>query len=77
MHCCDRCKRTRLIAWIHQILPPKKAMFLLTKCAACAAPLETGIKRCSRCKTRYCSAACQREHWRRGDHKKKCEKIAW
>ncbi|CAH0377910.1 unnamed protein product, partial [Pelagomonas calceolata] len=50
--------------------------FLLTKCAACAAPLQTGIKRCSRCKTRYCSAACQREHWRRGGHKATCAKIA-
>ena len=51
-------------------------MYLLTKCAACAAPLETGIKRCSRCKTRYCSAACQRQHWRRGGHKLTCEIIA-
>ena len=51
-------------------------MYILTTCAACAAPLETGIKRCSRCKTRYCSAACQREHWRRGGHKATCEIIA-
>ena len=51
-------------------------MYLLTNCSACAAPLETGIKRCSRCKTRYCSAACQRQHWRRGGHKLTCEIIA-
>ena len=37
---------------------------ILTKCAACAAPLAHDHKaRCSRCKTRYCNEACQRQHW--------------
>ena len=57
-------------------------MYLITTCASCAAPLEqtgTGVrvKQCSRCKTRYCSASCQRDHWKkRGGHKTTCEKIA-
>ena len=32
-------------------------------------------RRCVRCHTRYCDAACQHEHWANG-HKKKCKKIA-
>ena len=48
---------------------------LLTKCAACAAPLERLAKQCSRCKTRYCNEACQRAHWERGGHKDLCKKI--
>ena len=56
-------------------------MYLITSCASCAAPLEptgTGVKKCSRCKTRYCSASCQRDHWKKrgGGHKTTCEKIA-
>ena len=58
-------------------------MYLITTCASCAAPLEqtgTGVrvKQCSRCKTRYCSASCQRDHWKKrgGGHKTTCEKIA-
>ena len=57
-------------------------MYLITTCASCAAPLEqtgTGVrvKQCSRCKTRYCSASCQRDHWKkRGGHKTECETIA-
>ena len=47
-------------------------VYLITSCASCAAPLEptgTGVKQCSRCKTRYCSASCQRDHWKkRGGH---------
>jgi hypothetical protein len=49
---------------------------ILTNCAACAAPLTLDHKkRCSRCKTRYCNAACQREHWERGGHEGLCKKI--
>ena len=48
---------------------------ILTKCAACAAPLAHDHKaRCIRCKTRYCDATCQHDHWRRG-HKQICKKI--
>ena len=47
---------------------------ILTKCAACAAPLALDAPRCVRCKTRYCNATCQHDHWRRG-HKQICKKI--
>jgi hypothetical protein len=47
------------------------AMYLLTQCASCAAPLSLDAPKCVRCKTRYCNASCQRDHWRR--HKKDCE----
>ena len=51
-------------------------MYFLTTCASCAAPLDSkGAKQCSRCKTRYCSAICQREHWARGGHDSLCKKI--
>ncbi|CAH0375909.1 unnamed protein product [Pelagomonas calceolata] len=50
-------------------------MYLLTTCASCAAPLGSKrAKQCSRCKTRYCSATCQRDHWARG-HQSLCKKI--
>ena len=39
---------------------------ILTKCAACAAPLAHNAPRCVRCHTRYCDATCQHDHWRRG-----------
>ena len=32
---------------------------ILTKCAACAAPLAHDAPRCVRCLTRYCSSTCQ------------------
>ena len=49
---------------------------ILTKCPCCAAPLPpTSAKQCSRCKTRYCGAACQEQHWKEGGHDKLCRKI--
>ena len=52
----------------------------ITLCPSCAAPLaKDSAKQCSRCKTRYCSAFCQRAHWKKrgpGGHKTACEKIA-
>ena len=48
---------------------------LLTNCACCAAPLPDKAKQCSRCKTRYCGPACQKEHWDAGGHKDLCRKI--
>ena len=49
---------------------------ILTTCAACAAPLaHDHKKRCSRCKTRYCNEACQRDHWERGGHEALCRRI--
>ena len=48
---------------------------ILTTCAACAAPLANDHKkRCSRCKTRYCDEACQRQHWAQG-HEGLCRRI--
>ena len=48
---------------------------LLTKCAACAVPLPHPAKQCSRCKTCYCSPACQVQHWKEGGHDKLCKMI--
>ena len=53
---------------------PSHAIMILTTCAACAAPLAHNAPRCVRCKTRYCDATCQHDHWRRG-HKQMCKKI--
>jgi hypothetical protein len=47
---------------------------ILTNCAACAAPLRFPAKQCGRCKTLYCGAACQMQHWDAG-HKDGCKKI--
>ena len=49
---------------------------ILTNCAACAAPLPHKAKQCSRCKTRYCGPACQKQHWdAAGGHKDLCKLI--
>ena len=48
---------------------------LLINCACCAAPLPHPAKQCSRCKTLYCSPACQKQHWEEGGHDKLCRKI--
>ena len=46
---------------------------ILTNCPVCAAPLpDTSAKQCSRCKTRYCGPACQKQHWEEGGHDKLC-----
>ena len=48
---------------------------IVTKCAACVAPLPHPAKQCSRCKTLYCGPACQAQHWKEGGHDKLCKKI--
>ncbi len=49
---------------------------ILTRCPVCAAELPPlSAKQCSRCKTRYCGAACQEQHWKEGGHDKLCKKI--
>ena len=49
---------------------------ILTNCAACAAPLGLSLgKKCGRCSTRYCGAACQVQHWKEGGHDKLCKTI--
>ena len=45
-----------------------------TTCAACGKQLDFDAPRCARCKSKYCHAACQHDHWRRG-HKQICKKI--
>ncbi len=49
---------------------------ILTQCPVCAAELPPlSAKQCSRCKTRYCGPACQKQHWEAGGHDKLCRKI--
>ena len=48
---------------------------ILTQCPVCAAELPPlSAKQCSRCKTRYCGADCQKLHWK-GGHKALCPQI--
>ena len=49
-------------------------MTLLTTCAACGKSFQAKAKQCGRCKTPYCNATCQTDHWRR-EHKQMCKKI--
>ena len=54
---------------------PQSTM-ILTQCPVCAAPLpDLTAKQCSRCKTRYCGPACQKQHWEAGGHDKLCKLI--
>ena len=49
---------------------------ILTQCPVCAAELPPlSAKQCSRCKTRYCGPACQKQHWEAGGHDKLCKLI--
>jgi hypothetical protein len=49
---------------------------ILTQCPVCAVALPAlTAKQCSRCKTRYCGADCQKQHWEQGGHDKLCRKI--
>ena len=49
---------------------------ILTQCAVCATELGLSLgKKCGRCSTRYCGAACQKQHWESGGHDKLCKKI--
>ena len=49
---------------------------ILTQCAVCATELGLTLgKKCGRCSTRYCGAACQKQHWERGGHDKLCKTI--
>ena len=48
----------------------------LTQCAVCATELGLSLgKKCGRCSTRYCGAACQAQHWKEGGHDTLCKKI--
>jgi len=49
---------------------------ILTYCAVCATDLGlTRGKKCGRCSTRYCGAACQVQHWQERGHDQLCKKI--
>ena len=49
---------------------------ILTHCAVCATELGLSLgKKCGRCSTRYCGAACQAQHWKEGGHDTLCKKI--
>ena len=49
---------------------------ILTQCAVCATELGLTLgKKCGRCSTRYCGAACQVQHWKEGGHDTLCKKI--
>ena len=49
---------------------------ILTQCAVCATELGLTLgKKCGRCSTRYCGAACQKQHWEQGGHDKLCKTI--
>ena len=49
---------------------------ILTQCAVCATELGLTLgKKCGRCSTRYCGAACQVQHWKEGGHDKLCKAI--
>ena len=60
-------------------LPPSDLTIdkmILTQCAACATELGLSLgKKCGRCSTRYCGAACQVQHWKEGGHDKLCKLI--
>jgi tetratricopeptide (TPR) repeat protein len=49
---------------------------ILTQCAVCATELGLSLgKKCGRCSTRYCGAACQVQHWKEGGHDQLCKNI--
>ena len=60
-------------------LPPSDLTIhkmILTQCAVCATELGLSLgKKCGRCSTRYCGAACQVQHWQEGGHDNLCKKI--
>ena len=60
-------------------LPPSELTIqkmILTQCAVCATELGLSLgKKCGRCSTRYCGAACQKQHWESGGHDKLCKKV--
>ena len=58
------------------LLLPKMEKYILSLCASCGMPsadMAGAPLKCARCKAAaYCSAACQKQHWKRGGHKVAC-----
>ena len=52
---------------------PRARIMLSSTCAACG--VSGAKKDCGRCKTTYCSVACQTQHWKEGGHKDLCKRI--
>ena len=52
---------------------PRARIMLSSTCAACG--VSGAKKDCGRCKTTYCSVACQAQHWKEGGHKDLCKRI--
>jgi tetratricopeptide (TPR) repeat protein len=73
----ENCAAQQAESYLNQT--PRAARFtamILTHCAVCAAPLGLSLgKKCGRCSTRYCGAACQVQHWKEGGHDNLCKKI--
>ena len=70
------CPNMQPIKNVKGITMPKVALNVCARpgCGKVKSP-ECPLKQCARCRTvAYCSATCQREHWKR--HKKACAKIA-
>ena len=45
-------------------------------CDACGKGSAGQLLRCASCKqTTYCNQRCQREHWKRGNHKQVCKQL--
>ena len=54
----------------------EELQMILTQCAVCATELGLSLgKKCGRCSTRYCGAACQVQHWKEGGHDRLCKTI--
>ena len=56
----------------------RAVIMLSSTCAACGVSSgRTGQhkKDCGRCKTTYCSVACQTQHWKEGGHKDVCKRM--
>ena len=67
--------REYLCSCLSEVLVPLSFFQPGTICAGCHR--AGGLLRCVKCKcVKYCSAACQKAHWKRGGHKQSCGKSS-